>query len=105
MQKLNTSDASVGTVKEGWTVGCSTTCSPRIRQRKAGRSFAALESRYTIYGVKGSCWFFMNCRKCVMSNQRPRISFDDEGICSACRYTQKKENEILTFCLIEEFII
>lgn len=34
------------------------------------------------------------CRKCVISNQRPRISFDDEGICSACRYTQKKENEI-----------
>lgn len=25
------------------------------------------------------------CRKCVISNQRPGISFDDEGVCSACR--------------------
>ena len=25
------------------------------------------------------------CKKCVMSNQRPRITFDDEGICGGCR--------------------
>ena len=35
------------------------------------------------------------CTKCVMSNQRPRISFDKEGVCSPCRYTEmKKNNEI-----------
>ena len=26
------------------------------------------------------------CRRCVVSNQRPRIVFDAEGICSACRF-------------------
>ena len=24
------------------------------------------------------------CKRCVISNQRPRIKFDDEGICAAC---------------------
>jgi len=30
------------------------------------------------------------CKLCVVSNQRPRIVFDDEGICSACRYAYEK---------------
>ena len=30
------------------------------------------------------------CRKCVVSNQRPRIVFDDEGICGACRWAEEK---------------
>lgn len=30
------------------------------------------------------------CKRCVMSNQRPRIQFDAEGICSPCRYAEKK---------------
>jgi len=30
------------------------------------------------------------CKKCVISNQRPRISFDKEGVCSACRFAEKK---------------
>lgn len=34
------------------------------------------------------------CKKCVVSNQRPRIQFDDEGICGACRYAEIKENHI-----------
>ncbi len=34
------------------------------------------------------------CRKCVVSNQRPRIVFDDEGVCSACRYAEQKDNVI-----------
>lgn len=34
------------------------------------------------------------CKKCVISNQRPRIRFDDEGVCSACRYAEKKQREI-----------
>jgi N-acetyl sugar amidotransferase len=34
------------------------------------------------------------CRKCVVSNQRPRIVFDDEGVCSACHYAEYKHNKI-----------
>lgn len=28
------------------------------------------------------------CTKCVVSNQRPRIVFDEDGVCSACRYKE-----------------
>lgn len=31
------------------------------------------------------------CKRCVTSNQRPRITFDEEGVCSACRYADIKE--------------
>ena len=34
------------------------------------------------------------CKKCVISNQRPRIKFDEEGVCSACRYWEKKDKHI-----------
>lgn len=34
------------------------------------------------------------CRKCVMSNQRPRITFDEEGVCSACRFNEYKERVV-----------
>ncbi|MFN5884929.1 MAG: N-acetyl sugar amidotransferase, partial [Bacteroidota bacterium] len=34
------------------------------------------------------------CKKCVVSNQRPRITFDEEGVCSACRYAEEKDNGI-----------
>lgn len=34
------------------------------------------------------------CSKCVTSNQRPRISFDENNICSACQYALIKENDI-----------
>lgn len=34
------------------------------------------------------------CRRCVTSNQRPRIVFDEEGVCSACRYAEEKDNAI-----------
>ena len=30
------------------------------------------------------------CKKCVISNQRPRIVFDEEGVCSACRFAERK---------------
>lgn len=30
------------------------------------------------------------CRRCVVSNQRPRIAFDENGICSACRWFEEK---------------
>lgn len=34
------------------------------------------------------------CKRCVISNQRPRIRFDEEGICSACRFAEKKKYHI-----------
>jgi len=34
------------------------------------------------------------CKRCVVSNQRPRIVFDDEGVCSACRFAEHKNNVI-----------
>jgi N-acetyl sugar amidotransferase len=34
------------------------------------------------------------CKKCVVSNQRPRITFDAEGVCSACRFSERK-NKII----------
>ena len=34
------------------------------------------------------------CKRCVMSNQRPRIVFNDEGICYACLYSDHKHNNI-----------
>jgi len=30
------------------------------------------------------------CKRCVISNQRPKIIFDEEGICSACRVKEYK---------------
>jgi N-acetyl sugar amidotransferase len=34
------------------------------------------------------------CTRCVMSNQRPRTTFDAEGICSACRFAKRKNEKI-----------
>ena len=31
------------------------------------------------------------CKRCVISNQRPRIEFDEEGVCNACRYFDYKK--------------
>jgi len=31
------------------------------------------------------------CKKCTISNQRPRISFDENGICSACNFAEYKK--------------
>lgn len=58
------------------------------------------------YGLPAEVKF---CKKCTMSNQRPSsvveyksqksdkkpsIHFDEEGVCSACRFTEKKEQVI-----------
>ena len=32
------------------------------------------------------------CKKCTVSNQRPRITFNEEGICSACTFNTYKRN-------------
>ncbi len=34
------------------------------------------------------------CRKCVISNQRPRIKFNDEGVCGACGYADVKKSGV-----------
>lgn len=34
------------------------------------------------------------CRNCTMSNQRPRIGFDQDGVCSACKFAEYKRNSI-----------
>ncbi len=34
------------------------------------------------------------CKKCTISNQRPRISFDEKGVCSACNFSDYKKNKI-----------
>jgi len=34
------------------------------------------------------------CKKCVISNQRPRIIFDEEGVCSGCHNTYYKNHII-----------
>jgi len=30
------------------------------------------------------------CKKCIISNQRPRTEFDEDGVCNACRYAELK---------------
>ncbi len=32
------------------------------------------------------------CKNCTLSNQRPRITFDENGVCSACNYAAEKKN-------------
>jgi N-acetyl sugar amidotransferase len=34
------------------------------------------------------------CKKCTVSNQRPRISFDENGVCSACNFAEYKRKVI-----------
>ena len=47
------------------------------------------------------------CKKCVISNQRPRITFDENGVCSACNFAEHKrahfdwderEKELVELC-------
>lgn len=46
------------------------------------------------------------CKKCTISNQRPRISFDKEGVCSACNFSKfknktdwkEREEELRNLC-------
>ena len=34
------------------------------------------------------------CKKCTISNQRPRITFDTHGVCSACNFSERKKTGI-----------
>ncbi len=44
-----------------------------------------------LYGIPEEVLF---CRRCTMSNQRPRITFDSDGTCSACNFSDHKKNNI-----------
>ena len=33
------------------------------------------------------------CKKCTISNQRPRITFDEKGVCSACNFAEYKKTK------------
>lgn len=41
------------------------------------------------YGLPNEVLF---CERCTISNQRPRITFTEDGICSACIFAEKKKN-------------
>ena len=32
------------------------------------------------------------CKKCTMPDTRPGITFDEEGVCSACRHFESRKN-------------
>lgn len=34
------------------------------------------------------------CQRCLMPNTRPRIIFDETGVCNACRYAEEKRRDI-----------
>tara|TARA_B100000686_G_scaffold176244_1_gene183291 strand:+ start:300 stop:1475 length:1176 start_codon:yes stop_codon:yes gene_type:complete len=47
------------------------------------------------------------CKKCTVSNQRPRITFDENGVCSACNFAvykrqkidwEQREKELIELC-------
>lgn len=42
------------------------------------------------YGLPAQVRF---CKLCTISNQRPRISFDDDGVCSACNFAKFKREQ------------
>jgi N-acetyl sugar amidotransferase len=42
------------------------------------------------------------CKKCVMPDTKPDLSFDEEGVCDACRSAEKKHNSIDWNARLEE---
>lgn len=57
-----------------------------------------------LYNLPSEIFF---CKECTISNQRPRITFDKMGVCSACNYKkfkkknidwQQRETELLKLC-------
>lgn len=44
-----------------------------------------------MYNLPGEVKF---CKRCTVSNQRPRIVFDEEQVCSACRFAEHKNTRI-----------
>jgi len=44
------------------------------------------------------------CKNCVVSNQRPRTEFNEDGICSACQWAHEKDNVVDWFLREQELI-
>lgn len=44
----------------------------------------------------------MFCRNCVVSNQRPRTLFNEDGVCSACQWAYEKDHVVNWDARIEE---
>jgi len=59
-----------------------------------------VQQRYNLPGE------IIYCKKCTISNQRPRITFDENGVCSACNYAEfkksldwdQREKELVDLC-------
>ncbi len=79
--------------------------------------FATVKSSETPYGAPAKV---MYCKKCVMPNQRPSscnewahhlgrkhkfIQFDEEGVCSACRFNESKEDGRIDWKAREEELL
>ena len=45
------------------------------------------------------------CKKCVISNQRPRITFNEEGVCSACTFAEYKKEKFDWGIREEELVV
>lgn len=42
------------------------------------------------------------CKKCLMPDTRPRVIFDENGICNACNYTEFEKNKVINWELREK---
>jgi len=45
------------------------------------------------------------CKNCVMSNQRPRIVFDESGVCNACNHAESKKNSKIDWNEREKLLV
>jgi len=45
------------------------------------------------------------CKKCVLSNQRPRITFDEDGVCTGCRNAVYKNGSQIDWDLREKELV
>jgi N-acetyl sugar amidotransferase len=79
---------------------------PEPRETDKSKYLPEVEDRGVKYGLPSNVEY---CTRCVISNQRPNsaveyehtkeskkktISFDAEGVCDACRFTEKKRGNI-----------
>lgn len=35
------------------------------------------------------------CKKCVMPDTRPRLQFDEKGVCAACEWDEIKKQKLI----------
>jgi N-acetyl sugar amidotransferase len=61
------------------------------QQRTARSARIPQRNVMALYNLPAQVLF---CKKCTVSNQRPRITFDAHGVCSACNFAEFKAREI-----------